>query len=111
MDGIVNGKIEKSAGAIEFKATRSFDLNVTEIYNIPSIEENAGYIKFVSLVSEVFLMKLTLLNSTMQFIPYPGTVPITFGRVGSTGAITIQLAWGSNYISDFLSAIEIGTLS
>ena len=122
MDGIVTGKVEKVVGALEFKTIRSFtpanarSQDFRAVYNGEDVE--IMYLKLSTKVdgydwkyNHIFIVNL--LDISVQ--DYGGSqyypLGIGFSLIYSNQYVSIEALNSGNRISQYISSIEIGTLS
>lgn len=110
MNGIITGKIEKPAGALEFKATTSYsgqaliDQGQRTLVNEP-------YIKITDLYGQIILLKGSTLRTTNYY-----TLQNASGNYSPSFSIeywndSINCSFNNDSLSDYILSIEGGTLS
>lgn len=122
MDGIVTGKVEKSAGALEFKTIRSFTPANARSQEFQATYDGEDrekmYLKLTAKADNTdwdydHIFIVNLLDISVQ--DYGGSqyypLGICFSLIYSNQYVSIEALNSSNRISQYIATIEIGTLS
>ena len=122
MDGIVSGKIEKSADTLEFKTIRSFTPANARSQEFQATYDGEDrekmYLKLTAKADSTdwdydHIFIVNLLDISVQ--EYGGSryypLGICFNLIYSNQYVSIEALNSSNRISHYISSIEIGTLS
>lgn len=120
MNGIVTGKIEKTAGSMVFKSVRSAIIPTNNYRMGLSYQGITNpYVKFVNIKGEINIMSISMINFYSSGGSYSTDMKSNSGefyddfviyRDNDEDSVGIQLATANTTLNLHFSSFEVGTL-